>query len=209
MSTHEDDKDLTRREFAAVGGAALLAALLPLACGESTSQLPIGPNKVNANAELLRDLKEDLGNGATRTTQVIAWKSIPPLGVATTQTVISTRTPTATGEIIEYEMQFDPYLPIAIGTHNTKRIRARYEFTHGPIRGDMREDTLTVSGDVDGQLSPKATKKVLRPLQASGLAALSTKDQLARGLELLNKHGKIPKGGPGTLRVIGDDQSQM
>ena len=43
----------------------------------------------------------------------------------------------------------------------------------------MREDTLTVSGDVDGQLSPKATKKVLRPLQASGLAALSVKDPIA------------------------------
>ena len=209
MSTHQDDSDLTRREFAALSGAALLAALLPLACGESTSQLPIGPNKMNANAELLRDLKEDLGNGATRTTQVIAWKSIPPLGVATTQTVISTRTPTATGEIIEYEMEFDPYLPIAIGTHNTKRLRARYEFTHGPVRGDMREDTLTISGDVDGQLSPRATKRVLRPLQPSGLAALSAKDQLTRGLELLNKHGHIPKEAPGTLRVVGNIDTEV
>ena len=45
---------------------------MPLACGEPTSQQPIGPNKVNANAELLRDVNEDLGNGASRTTQVIA-----------------------------------------------------------------------------------------------------------------------------------------
>src|SRR5438105_634362 len=202
MSIDRSVTGLTRREFAAFGGAAILASLLPLGCAEIGSGA-IEPSKVPAAADLIREISEDLGNGVVRTTHVIAWKSIPPLGASTTQTVVRTVTPTALGEVMEYRISYDPSLPIAIGTHDTKEVVARYEFVHGPIRGDMREDTLIISGTIDGERAQGTTLRVLRPLRPGGaLAELTPRQQLARAIELLNRHGHLPKDSAGALRRI-------
>src|SRR5438105_13266400 len=109
MSTHRSDTGLTRRDFAAIGGAAFLASLLPLGCAEIGSRA-IEPSKAPAAADLIREISEDLGNGVVRTTHVIEWKSLPPLGVSTTQTVVRTVTPTAAGEVMDYRISYDPSL---------------------------------------------------------------------------------------------------
>lgn len=207
--SNEKDRDntgLSRREFTALGGAALLASLLPLAaCGtDSTGQGPIALGK--ADGDIISDTSEDLGGGVTRTTLVVAWKSLPPKGYATTQKMIRTVTPTPTGEVIEIEMSFDPALRFGNAPGQTKQAHMRYEFTHGPLRdGDLREDLLTISSNVDGVVMAPKTQKVLRPIRPTGLAALSTREQFQRGLEMLNKHQQMPKGElPGTLRFVGD-----
>lgn len=202
-----DNTGLTRREFAALGGAAFLASLIPLACTTDTTGQTIGPtSSMKPDGDIVTDSTEDLGNGVTRTTLAVAWRSLPPKGAATTQTMIRTVTPTPTGEVIEIDMTFDPPLPFAVGTGQSKRAHMRYEFTHGPLRdGGVREDLLTISSDVDGVIMPKKTQKVLRPIRPTGIAALSTKEQFRRGLEMFNKHQMMPKGErPGTLRFIGE-----
>jgi len=160
---------------------------------------------MKADGEIVSDSTEELGAGATRRTLVVAWKSLPPKGAATTQTMIRTVTPTPTGEVIEIEMSFDPALPYAVGADQTKRGLMRYEFTHGPRRDrELREDLLTISSVVDGVVT-KATKRVLRPIHPTGVAALSASEQFRLGLELLNKFQQLPKGElPGTLRFVGD-----
>jgi hypothetical protein len=201
-----DNTGLTRREFAALGGAALLASLIPLACTTDDTGHTVGPTTtMKADGDIVSDSTEDLGGGVTRTTLVVAWKRLPPKGAATTQTMIRTVTPTPTGEVIEIDMSFDPALPFAVGTGSSKSAHMRYEFTHGPMRdAGMREDLLTISSVVDG-VATKATKRVLRPIRPTGVAALSTREQFQRGLDLLNKHQQLPKGElPGTLRFVAD-----
>src|SRR5690242_20542419 len=108
---NRDNTGLTRREFAALGGAALLASLIPLACTTDNTGQTAGPTTtMKADGEIVRDSTEDLGEGVTRTTLAVAWKSLPPKGVATTQTMIRTVTPTPNGEVIEIDLSFDPPL---------------------------------------------------------------------------------------------------
>src|SRR3954471_6945790 len=98
---------------------------------------------MKTDGEIVSDSTEELGAGVTRRTLVVAWKSLARNGAATAQTMIRTVTPTPTGEGIEIEMSFDPALPYAIGTGQTKRAHMRYQFTHGPLRdGDLREDMV-------------------------------------------------------------------
>lgn len=161
---------------------------------------------MKADGEIVSDATEDLGGGVKRMTLVVAWRSLPPTGAATTQTMIRTVTPTPNGEVIEIDMGFDPAVRYAAGTGQSQRSHMCCEFTHGELKGEnLREDLLTISSEVDGVVTPKMTKRVLRPIRPTGVAALSTREQFQLGLELLNKHGTLPKGQlPGTLRILGD-----
>jgi hypothetical protein len=209
MSEHDrDNTGLTRREFAALGGAAFLATLLPslVSCADGSGQvLPtFGGHK--AAGDLLSDVTEDLGGGVTRQTTIVSWKSLPPRGLATTQKMIRTITPTPTGEVRDIEMSFDPALMWAVTTTppgKTKSMQIRYEFVHGPMRGEnQREDILTISTTVDGVKGPTARKRVLRTL---GYVPSGTpQERFQRGVELVNTHGKIPDGRPGSMQILGD-----
>lgn len=208
---------MSRRQFAALSGLTVLASFLPIGCAETGSASGAGalasgraagpaavggPNLVRAAAELVRDTTEQLGNGVTRVTQVVDWSSLPPLGARTTQTVVKTTTPTSDGETVDVEVTFSPPLPIAIGTHETQRIVGRYQYIHGQVQGDMREDVVVITGMVDGEPAPLARKRVLRSLRQSPGDA---REQLQHGIALLNRHGHVPaREIPGAMRMIGD-----
>ena len=201
----ENDADqpfLSRREFATTGAAFVLASLLS-GCAESAHNLTGASPK--AAARLLSTDEVELPNGGIQRTTVTAWDGLPPLGVGTTATCIETRTPTATGEVIEYEMKMTPRLVMASPGRSVGTMKIRYEFTHGAVQGDTRVDTVVMSSVIDGVATTPRTRRAVRPVnEANEFTAMTPRDRLARAVDLLNQHGHIPKDFPGAWRILDD-----
>jgi hypothetical protein len=196
--------EISRREFAALGGSFLLSSLLA-GCVETGGSHGIVSTSPKAAARLLSALDEQLPDGSTRRTIVVAWDSLPPHGVSTVATNIETRTPTPTGEILQYEITFAPALAMATAGRSSSALTIRYEFTNGAVQegGETREDTVVMHSVIDGVATPSRTARVFRPVVPNHpFAQLAPRERLARAVEMFNAEGRIPKDVPGAWRVV-------
>jgi hypothetical protein len=196
--------EISRREFATLGGSFLLSSFLA-GCVESAGSHGIVSTTPKAAARLLSSLEEQLPDGSTRRTIVVAWDSLPPHGVSTVATNIETRTPTPTGDILQYEITFTPALAMATAGRSSSALKIRYEFTYGPVQegGEMRQDTVVMRSVIDGVATPPRTARVLRPVVPTHeFAQLSPRERLARAVEMFNTEGHISKDMPGAWRVV-------
>jgi hypothetical protein len=187
--------DLTRREFAGATGLALLNVVVP-----DVSRFLPGPR--DFSARVLKEERETLPAGGTRTDLVLELRFRGYNGQAR-GTMIRRSLPT--GDVIEHDVEFSP--PVPKGTGGVSRHwHSRLEFEHGPLRGDFREDTLTLTGTVDGvQLGP-IRHRVLRPL-VHPRAGWTSEQRLRWGLGLFRRYGMhLPRDLPGALQVLDAEQ---
>lgn len=184
-STHDraETTIFSRREFAATS----LAAISMLAVGHPVLEAmrrAVKDGKITA--ELVSEHVETFSDGA-RTIMVVEWAGLE--GYRGKQTTTVTKRATPEGEVIEYEMSFVPPLLAPRANKSVDTLHARYEFKHGEVTGDTREDTMTVSGVVGTDVLKPVTHRVRRPIQPSAATAKPSADLLKDGLEMINQHG--------------------
>lgn len=203
--------EVTRREFAALSGLALLGSLLPNV-GSLGAQIS---NSRGMQARLVDQHVERLSDGGTRTTTVIEYESpaglanlqgYPSKGYRSRQTCIEVKRPTSTGEVVEYDISFDPPVPTAVGTRG-RRVRMRGEVTHGHVRPDgTRVDTMVVTGSGDTvDVGGPTTLQLERPDKLpDSVTKLTPAQRLQRAVDLINQNGgMMPHADlPGGMRVV-------
>ena len=183
--------DLTRREFAGATALAVLGVVVP-----DVSRFMSGPR--GFSARVLEEATETLPAGGTRTALVLELRFSDYNGRATGNMI---RRSLPTGDVIEYDVEFSP--PVPKGTGGVSRHwHSRLEFEHGPLRGDFREDTLTLTGTVDGVHVGPLRHWVLLPL-IHPRAGWTSEQRIRWGAELFRRYGmQLPKELPGALRVL-------
>lgn len=173
---------LSRREFAATS----LAAIGVLAAGHPVfAAMTRAFEEGKVTAELVSERVEQLASG-TRTEMIVNWSGLE--GYSGTQTTTVTKHATDGGEVIEYEMSFAPPLLAPRANKSVDRLHARYEFRHGDVVGDSREDTMIVSGVVGSDTLKPVTHRVRRAIRPSAPSRPST-ELLKEGLAMINEHG--------------------
>jgi hypothetical protein len=197
----DTESHFTRRDFAAMSGMAALGALLPMAPDLGKILYRFTPGVA---ANLVSEHNETLHGGGTKKTLVFEFNNLPPTGARSLQTTVFTRRPTSQGDVIEYDISFTPAVATGDGRFQLGNLHGRYEFVHGPVRGDVREDTVTISGVIGGLRYGPVTKKALRPLKSGGeFANMTSEQQLARALDLARQNGgMLPQGLPGMIRFL-------
>ncbi len=160
--------------FAAIAvGHPSLKSLMDIFSGDKLSA-----HLVSERTELLPDGK--------RTSMVVQWNGLE--GYNGVQTTTMTKRGTPDGEIIEYVIGFEPALLAPMVNKTVDRIQAHYQFVHGEVSGDSREDTMIVSGIVGTDELKPVTHRVRRPLHSSA-ASRPSAELLKRGLDLIKQHG--------------------
>ncbi|HEX7049994.1 MAG TPA: hypothetical protein VF188_07240 [Longimicrobiales bacterium] len=187
---------ISRRRFAAYSAMAALGAFWP------AGALFAGPRA--AKGTVLSEEKVPLEDGGTRWTTVVKLEDLPGTGASTVQNIVMTQRPTEGGDVIEYDITMTPAVATKDGHARVDRIHARYTFVHGPVKGDVREDTLTMSGTVAGVEFKTKTRKVLRPINGDAiLPQFSTEQKLQLMLRLAGmRGGEMPHDIPGAIRFL-------
>ncbi|HCX28309.1 MAG TPA: hypothetical protein DHU55_00825 [Blastocatellia bacterium] len=200
---------VSRRDFAKASSLVALATLFP-----SVTWLEALQPVAGLSARLISRSTEDLPNRGTRTTIVTEYDSPAGLrsthgvvtqGFRTRQTTVETRTPTANGDVVEYDITFDPPVPTATGSGAGGRLHVRAEFVHGPTRpGGMREDTVTITQNGDTVQAGTTVHHVLRPISLpAAIAAMSPAQRLQYVVDKVNQNqGRIPSDLPATMQFL-------
>lgn len=193
---------LSRRDFTGSLGIAALAAAFP-----NVSWLPLGrevhTGKVSAEAVSYDSVT--LEDGGTRVTAVVRYHNLPGEGASIAgwtgqQRVVWTKRPTSQGDVIEVQLSMDPAIPTADGKLNVTTSTLRYEFIHGPTKGDLREDTMLIHEEWGGRVH-RAKTTVMRPINPP---KLSPAEQLRYFVEAKNDKRELAHNAiPGALHVTG------
>lgn len=186
---------LTRREFARV------SSLLALSTVFTAPHLPKGLFSLGgtARAKILSEHTEHLPNGGVRTTGVVELENVGTFSGRMTAT--HTKQPTPDGDLIEISMATMPRLATYDGNEMTTFV-ARYDFVHGPVNGDYREDAVTISAEFNGKPLGSRQHQMRRPLTSHLAQGMTSEQQLALGMKLFEQHGGTwPDTLPGAAQI--------
>jgi hypothetical protein len=197
--------DLSRRDFAGVSAAALFSLFAGGNGKESVFGSLMGAAAPQLGGEMVSHTTEHLAGGGTKATYETRLSNMPGAGWSGTMKSTFITQPTADGDFIEREISFGPTpLPTADGHAEVSRVRLRADFRHGPVKGNYREDTMTLAISIDDAACPTIVRQVERPLSETGpMDGLTPKEGIQRAIAMARENGgRLPHEKMGGMRII-------